>query len=102
MTDKQVILISGDKTKWYEQAIFILRRGQTKASVPKDFLGEAEAIVCAYLHETADIKANAAHHPTVPSSPAYVHRKRTNFTLNMLMLLSCVTLAVTLGLHFFN
>jgi len=102
--DKRVILISGDSTKWYEQAIFILRRGQSKDAVPKDFIGEAEGIVHAYLNG-GNTTAAQAFSPAPPLSAVspnrpQAKRKRTNFVLNLMMLLSCAALTALLVFHF--
>jgi len=100
--DKQVILISGDSTKWYEQAIFILPKGQAKTAVPKDFLGEAEGIVRNYLRdETTPPIPSSTHTPTSVSIPRR-SRRHTNFVLNLMMLLSCAALTIVLALHFFK
>ncbi|MCL2171685.1 MAG: hypothetical protein FWB71_05970, partial [Defluviitaleaceae bacterium] len=44
--NRRVILVKGDESKWYEQAIFILRPGRDGAAgAPLDFVKEAERIV---------------------------------------------------------
>ena len=98
--DKQVILVSGDATKWYEQAIFILRRGQPAADVPKDFISEAESIVRAYLRGDIQPTPRQASPSAMPLPARHAKRKRTNLVLNVMMLLSCFVLTILLALHF--
>ena len=45
--EKRVILIPGDKSAWFDQAIFIIRPKAT--NIPIDFVAAAEAIVSQYL-----------------------------------------------------
>ena len=91
---KQVILVTGDQTKWYEQAIFILKRGAALSNAPKDFLGEAESIVQAYLQGTP----SAAQ----PASAPKTAKRPTTTDLNCILFLSCLTLAVVLGVQIFG
>jgi len=46
---ERVILVSGDGRKWFEQAIFIVRKGCLKSEMPRDLISEAERIVNGYL-----------------------------------------------------
>ena len=42
---ERVILIKGDDSQWYEQAIFIVKPNTPKDKIPKDFVAEAEKII---------------------------------------------------------
>lgn len=52
---KRVILIKGDQTKWFEQAIFILRSDIDKTAFPKNFAAEAQKIIDDYIKKTNGI-----------------------------------------------
>lgn len=47
--NKKVILINGDKSKWYEQAIFIIN--EKEENVPKNIVFEAEKIINEYVNK---------------------------------------------------
>jgi len=49
MASERVILITGDHSKWFEQAIFIVKKNASQASIPMDFMDEAERIIDGYL-----------------------------------------------------
>jgi hypothetical protein len=48
-TNDRVVLIKGDNSKWYEQAIFIIKKGTEDNSLPVDFVLEAEKIIDSYM-----------------------------------------------------
>jgi len=85
-TKKQVILITGDHSKCYEQAIFILRRGHSAQELQRDFIGEAEEIVRAYLHGGPS---------TSGATRPHIKRKRQplDIALNIMLLVTCIALA---------
>jgi len=101
MPDNEIILVHGDKSKWYEQAIFILKRGTPKPPATKDFVSEAEHIVQAYLRGESRYSPVAETLPmAVPQPSARVsakRRKHTNFVINAIFLLSCAALMVVLA-----
>ncbi len=47
--NEKVILIKGNQSKWYEQAIFIVKESVLTESGPIDFVAEAEKIIVSYL-----------------------------------------------------
>lgn len=47
--NKRVILITGDENKWFEQAIFIVKKNVLDKGTPKDFVREAELILQNYM-----------------------------------------------------
>ena len=49
MASERIILIRGDRSKWFEQAIFIVKKNIPQSSVPVDFVAEAERIINGYL-----------------------------------------------------
>lgn len=49
MNNKKVILINGNGSKWYEQAIFIVSNTENK--IPKNIVFEAEQIINEYLNK---------------------------------------------------
>lgn len=49
MKNKKVILVNGNGSKWYEQAIFIVNKNE--ANVPKNIVFEAEKIINEYLNK---------------------------------------------------
>ncbi|MDR3091599.1 MAG: hypothetical protein LBU36_05340 [Clostridiales bacterium] len=56
MSDR-IILIKGDCSNWYEQAIFILRK-QQPGRAPKDFVAEAENIIANYMERCEGKRGN--------------------------------------------
>lgn len=95
----RVILIKGDASKWYDQAIFIVNKNIPPDKIPVDFVAEAEKIINQYIMK----KNRQAGHPKntegflPPSMPAKavkpVKDKRFDFALNMIMLLGCLAIA---------
>ncbi|MDR1690157.1 MAG: hypothetical protein LBS21_16365 [Clostridiales bacterium] len=51
-TNDRVVLIKGDNSKWYEQAIFIIKKGTEDSRLPVDFVLEAEKIIDSYMRRT--------------------------------------------------
>ena len=47
--DKKVILIKGGSSRWFEQAIFILKDSGDRKNMPKNFVSEAEKIINSYM-----------------------------------------------------
>ncbi len=96
---KRVILINGDDTKWYEQAIFIVKKDVDGAMVPVDFVSEAEKIINDYMKTKNIPNPYAAYQKQISKQPKKM-RKTVNgavdFILNGAMLLSCVLLAAVL------
>lgn len=90
---KRVILISGDKTKWYEQAIFIVKPGADKGDIPTDFVAEAEKIINEYLKKN-DTKLGCPAQKQ--KRPHAKHDNGLDFILNGAMFLSCLLLCIIL------
>ena len=66
-TNRKVVLLKGDSTKWYEQAIFIMRSGASESEI--DFVLEAEKIINSQgLHNSISKKYDA--HNFFTTAPA--------------------------------
>ena len=106
--NKRVILITGDHTKWYEQAIFIVRKNAPEKNMPTDFIiREAEMVINNYmsglaartpksLDDKGDTGDVAAVHET-PSKPK-AKKQRTKFdtVVNALIIFAAATLLILL------
>ena len=106
MTGKteRVILIKGDATKWYNQAIFIVNQDTPPEKMPVNFVAEAEKIINNYMEreKRGTLPSAKSHSPAIaPAKPATHQAKsakakkkgsKTDFVLNMLMVLACVAI----------
>lgn len=65
--NEEVILVKGDNSKWYEQAIFIInpKKCQNK---PLDFVKEAELIVSRYMNSNT-VKVYENHNAMYNNTP---------------------------------
>jgi hypothetical protein len=106
---ERVILVKGDATKWYNQAIFIVNKDIPATKMPVDFVAEAEKIIYSHM---AKEKTKKAAVPAVYTSPPPKAsfaaptscnapatrtgtRKKTStfdFVLNCVMVLACVAI----------
>ena len=109
---ERVILIKGDSSNWYEQAIFIVNQNTPPENMPVDFVSEAEKIIHNYINKTrhnAYQKSQKPKNPNVytaaastsPAKPAAKQKpkrkvKRFDFILNTVMALGCVAIAAIL------
>ncbi|MCL2198564.1 MAG: hypothetical protein FWB80_06550 [Defluviitaleaceae bacterium] len=107
-TTERVILIKGDGTKWYNQAIFIVNKDTPAIHMPVDFVAEAEKIICNHMATGKKAAAPAVYTSHMPKSytqPTYnapathTGTKKTtkpaskfDFVLNMVMVLACVAI----------
>ncbi|MCL1842342.1 MAG: hypothetical protein FWF79_00860 [Defluviitaleaceae bacterium] len=112
---ERVILIKGDATKWYNQAIFIVNKDTPAMKMPVDFVAEAERIITAHMsREKAKInavaaqgestlrsrrKSNTMSAPTVTNYNTSVQRSagakpsgKFDFVLNFMMILACIAI----------
>ncbi|MDR0271969.1 MAG: hypothetical protein LBI27_01435 [Clostridiales bacterium] len=102
---ERVILIKGDSTKWYNQAIFIVNKDTPATKMPVDFVAEAERII--YNHVTGKKGVAAPGVYTSASAPKFVppanyntpasrsatKNSKLDFTLNLMMILACIAIA---------
>ena len=109
---ERVILIKGDSTKWYNQAIFIVNQDTPKNEMPVNFVAEAEKIINNYMtHKKAapPLAVGGGSLATAPVSVAPLARppvkttklpnkkgSKVDFVLNALMLLACMTIVAVL------
>jgi len=63
---ERVILVKGDSTKWYNQAIFIVNQNMPAAKMPVDFVAEAERII--FNHISGQKKAAIAKAAAAPAA----------------------------------
>ncbi len=100
MFDERVILIKGDSSKWYEQAIFIIKKNAPQGKMPVDFVMEAERIINNYMSgkgkatlpkQPEPLKQQAINPQT--ERPKKVKRKNTfDIVLNTLLLVGLMAL----------
>ena len=89
---ERVILVKGDGTKWYEQAIFIVNQDTAAEGLPIDFVAEAEKIICDF-----NLKRISTKNETVIVTPQIAPKKRrANFALGFLMTLACLVIVAVL------
>ena len=104
---ERVILIKGDASQWYEQAIFIVNQNTAPENIPLDFVAEAEKIINNHVRNKYNKGSSnvgiayapapaAVHKPAIAKKPA--KRKANNFdiVLNTIMGLGCVIIAAFL------
>jgi len=112
MTGKteRVILLKGDATKWYDQAIFIVNQNAPPGKMPVDFVAEAERIINSYMakEKRPPISNGAGGVATTPhlhstavkalpvKAPAKAKAKKGgfDFMLNLMMILACIAIVV--------
>jgi len=110
-TKEQVVVIQGDATKWYSQAVFIMNPSPTAQPVPVDLVAEAEKIIFnyearrrkyagdsthAYLHYNPPTIISAAQNPPILIDKiGEIKKKRVwpSFLWYGLMVVACVVLA---------
>jgi len=94
---ERVILVKGDATKWYNQAIFIVNKDMPATKMPVDFVAEAEKIIYNHIRTTRGHTIPAAYAATAPAKPTPARRKKKasafDITLNIMMILACVAIA---------
>jgi len=96
---ERVILVKGDATKWYEQAIFIVNTNMGTEQMPIDFVAEAEKIINDY-NLTRGERRNL---PIVITPPARLDTKqgtdpnykksKANYLLGFLMIIASIIIA---------
>ena len=105
MTGKteRVILLKGDATKWYDQAIFIVNKNTPATKMPVDFVAEAEKIIANYLrveNKKQLPKNKTAAAITSTTTPKKIQQKikpknsTFDFTLNLIMIFACIAIAI--------
>ena len=98
MTGKteRVILVKGDATKWYEQAIFIVNPNTD--AMPVDFVAEAEKIISDYNLNSENknlIPKNTAASPVIIKPRQFEQdSENPSIMLGVLMLIACIAIVV--------
>ena len=98
---ERVIVIKGNATKWYSQAVFILNPSALPEEIPIDFVAEAEKIIHDYMAKKHGNAYDSIHAYMAESDmrPAVKARKRfrLGFLLYVLMVLACIGMAAVIG-----
>jgi len=96
MTGKteRVILVKGDATKWYEQAIFIVNTNAD--TMPVDFVAEAEKIISDYNLNGGNketISQNVVTPPVIVRARQFEREaEKPSIILGVLMLVACIAI----------
>ncbi|MDR1560385.1 MAG: hypothetical protein LBS84_11970 [Clostridiales bacterium] len=104
MTEQnKVVLINGDNSKFFDQAIFIVKKNIPENKIPVDFVAEAERIIGSHLS-----KKRCGHDTYIHFAPEFeldmvkeelARKKRSikiHIALNLTLLTACITLAYLL------
>ena len=119
---ERVILIKGDSSKWYEQAIFIVNQNTPKSQIPVDFVAEAEKIIQNHIRKSygsqsgseksKNVNKNSRNvgiaYTSVPANndmsnmrtgmtKAKKSRKRFDYILNTIMVIGSITIVAFLA-----
>ncbi len=98
MNDNRVILIKGNNSKWYEQAIFIVRKDAPKSQIPVDFVLEAEKIINNYMRGGSEAKPE----PSTKTRKVVVRNTPFDYVLNTMIVVCFIALAGVLTYAFFS
>jgi hypothetical protein len=96
--DDRIILVEGDSSNWYEQAIFIVRKNVPKNKIPVDFVAEAEKIVNNYMRLKSNSPAKTYSESVIAGQKISERkasvRKRSRFDtfVNSVLFLGCIAL----------
>jgi len=77
--DKKIIRIMGGKSKWFEEAIFVLKDKNKRTDMPKNFVAEAEKIINDYMLRKYSLNNTLASAYSA-SQPKYKNVKNTKST----------------------
>ena len=58
---KRIVFISSNSSKWYEQAIFVIKKDIEQDRLPTDLLNEAENIIENYMKSNNKIAASVTN-----------------------------------------
>ena len=114
--NKKVILIKGNKSRWFEQAIFILKDSNESKNIPKNFVEEAEKIINDYmmkkysqngitsLYQSNKYQQNKNKSGYTPLTTPKIEvnknnlkkRRKNDKILNVLIVLSCILIGLIL------
>ena len=113
--NEQVVVIQGDASKWYSQAVFIINPAIASDKVPVDFVAEAENIIHAYVEKNRGYRSDSIRDYIDHTTPitifqatdeTVVEKKRWlfrfDFVLYVLMVLACVAVAAVVSAGWLN
>lgn len=96
---ERVILIKGDASKWYNQAIFIVNSTMPASKMPVDFVSEAEKIIYNHVRNKGGMQGaytSTGKHGGGARDTTAIGRKKKgssfDFMLNLMMILACVAI----------
>ena len=75
-TSDQVVVLQGDSTKWYSQAVFILNQSPQADPPPVDFVEEAEKIINDYVARKRKTAKQSIHDYLNYTPPVIVPPKK--------------------------
>jgi len=96
---KQVIMIKGDNSKFYEQVIFILRPQEVKKLKEIDFVNEAQKIINNYMTQKYNNTTTPQVNEKIESQPPKKN-KEIDKILNICIVLCCILLGTVLYFYF--
>ena len=101
MDSERVILVKGDHSEWFDQAIFVVKKNIPRTRVPLDFVEEAERIINGYLTKSKKPAQPAqTSQKTQPAPQIKVAVGRRNRALNAVTLAGVMILTVLLWFAF--
>jgi hypothetical protein len=100
VTDQnKVILVNGDASKFFDQAIFIVKKNIPEKNIPVDYVAEAEKIIGTYLskkHNKHDTYVHFAPEVEMDMMRDEIIRRKNaqkfNIILNLLLAATCLVL----------
>ena len=107
MTEQnKVVLINGDNSKFFDQAIFIVKKNMPEHKMPVDFVAEAERIISAHLakkRRNRDTYVHFAPEFELDMVKEELARKRRSvkfhIMLHLVLLTACITMAYFLAMR---
>ena len=105
MTEQnKVVLINGDNSKFFDQAIFIVKKNIPENKIPVDFVAEAEKIISVHL-----AKKRRGHDTYIHFAPEFeldmvkeeLAKKKRSIKMHMLMHFALVCTCAILGYMLF-
>ena len=102
---KKIILIKGGKSRWFEQAIFILKDKEKVTNMPKNFVEEAEKIINNYMIRNYSPESSVTSVYTKAQKagqalPKRAKKKKYDKLLNVSIILCCIFIGLIL--YYFN
>ena len=94
---ERVVLVKGNSTRWFEQAIFIVNKSAEAERMPVDFIAEAERIIEEFNLKNATLPADGPPPPPVIKKPAV-----NSFWTTGLMILASVAITGIFAFQLFR